>query len=49
MYKKQHFTPISNIGEHKLIELICKKFKPIHPDTIIGPGDDAAVPGGDQG
>ncbi len=43
MYKKQQFTPISQIGEHKLIELLCKKFKPTHPETIIGPGDDAAV------
>ncbi len=36
-------TEISEIGEFGMIERIRSKFKNIHPATILGIGDDAAV------
>ena len=37
------FTPISQLGEFKLIDRLVAPFQLIHPSSLKGPGDDAAV------
>ncbi len=47
--KKQH--PLSDYGEFALIEHLTQDFPPLHPETKLGVGDDAAVlqpPAGEQ-
>lgn len=41
MEKKR--TPISELGEFKLIEHLTRSFKQYHNETLVGIGDDAAV------
>ena len=41
--KEKPFTPLSNVGEFKLIELLTKHIKHVQPSTKVGVGDDAAV------
>ncbi|MCZ2393906.1 MAG: thiamine-phosphate kinase [Chitinophagales bacterium] len=40
---KSPFTPISSLGEFKLIDRIVEGFECVHPSTIKGIGDDSAV------
>lgn len=37
------FTPISSLGEFKLIDRLVAPFELKHPGSLKGPGDDAAV------
>lgn len=39
----QPFTPISSLGEFKLIDRLVKDFETVNASTIKGVGDDAAV------
>ncbi|MBT8271813.1 MAG: thiamine-phosphate kinase [Flavobacteriaceae bacterium] len=41
--KDRSLTPISSLGEFKLIDHLTEIFKDIQPSTIKGVGDDAAV------
>ena len=41
--KNQTRTPLSNLGEFKLIDHLTKNFKISHKSTLKGIGDDAAV------
>jgi len=41
--KNQQRTPLSNLGEFKLIDHLTKNFKISHKSTLKGIGDDAAV------
>ncbi|HLT53047.1 MAG TPA: thiamine-phosphate kinase, partial [Flavobacteriaceae bacterium] len=41
--KNQSSTPLSQLGEFKLIEHLTKSFKIAQPSTVKGVGDDAAV------
>ena len=41
--KNQQRTPLSNLGEFKLIDHLTKNFKISHESTLKGIGDDAAV------
>ena len=41
--QKPPFTPISSIGEFKLIDRIVEGFENFNASTIKGVGDDAAV------
>ena len=43
MHNNNKFTPISEIGENKLIERISKKFINKQDSTILGVGDDSAI------
>ncbi len=46
--KNQTRTPLSNLGEFKLIDHLTKNFKVTHKSTLKGIGDDAAVLGFDD-
>lgn len=41
--KNQSSTPLSQLGEFKLIEHLTKSFKIAQPSTVKGVGDDAAI------
>jgi len=41
--KQQNYTPISELGEFKLIDRISKAFVKTNRSTIKGIGDDAGV------
>jgi len=41
--RNQQRTPLSNLGEFKLIDHLTKNFKISHESTLKGIGDDAAV------
>ena len=41
--KNPQRTPLSELGEFKLIEHLTQNFKTNHKSTILGIGDDAAV------
>ncbi|MDA8763240.1 thiamine-phosphate kinase [Flavobacteriaceae bacterium] len=43
MFENKNTTPISEIGEFGLIDHLTKNFSVIHPSTLKGVGDDAAV------
>ena len=43
MLENKNTTPISEIGEFGLIDHLTKNFPIIHPSTVKGVGDDAAV------
>ena len=43
MFENKNTTPISEIGEFGLIDHLTKNFFVIHPSTLKGVGDDAAV------
>jgi thiamine-monophosphate kinase len=43
MFENKNTTPLSEIGEFGLIDHLTKNFPVIHPSTLKGVGDDAAV------
>ena len=43
MLENKNTTPLSEIGEFGLIDHLTKNFPIIHPSTLKGVGDDAAV------
>ena len=43
MFENKNTTPLSEIGEFDLIDHLTKAFPLIHPSTLKGIGDDAAV------
>lgn len=43
MFENKEKTPISALGEFKLIQHLAEKFERTHSSTLVGLGDDAAV------
>ena len=43
MFQNKNTTPLSELGEFGLIDHLTKNFPLIHPSTLRGIGDDAAV------
>ncbi|MCX8081651.1 MAG: thiamine-phosphate kinase, partial [Bacteroidia bacterium] len=42
-FENLHKTPVSNLGEFKLLDQLLSVNKTKNESTLLGPGDDAAV------